>query len=889
MPFVPATAWILSFVLLGSGENVPLDVRFPDGTEVFHCTFDPTWDANYDGWPDQWTRRRGPGYPHYLRMQINDEASPSGNHCLRMEMDGGAATAYSPPIQVCSLFSYVMEAYLRADGLEHSTVFLSVTFLDEERQRLETVTSKQFRQTDGWQKVRIGPIAPADDNVRFAIIALHVEPSDREDLRGSAGFADIWLARLPRMTLSANQSHNLFFDTRDVEILCHASGFTSSNPTVSLRLTDAVGNDLCREDRQLEVRTAETHVAVSLETFAEGASGLVGETRWRPDIPGPGFYRVEAAMHDESELVYQRRLGLALIDSRETVPNIEFGWTLPGRGQALPSPLLGQLIRQVGIGRVKYPLWFGDERNEQEVEREVGFIERLGTAGIELIGMLDKPPQSLRSKLSNLDRQDAASIFAPDPKVWYPFLEPVMTRLATRVRWWQLGNDLDTSFVDTANPVAKLREVKAELDRIGQNVSVGLAWPWTHEFPSAGKQPIPWRFVALSAEPVLTAQELAVSLEASKGLGASRWVALQPLSTADYSPEVRATDLVFRMIAAKIHGADAIFCPDPFNDERGLMNRDGTPGELLFPWRIASMALGGATYLGRLDLPNGSPNHVFTRRDDAVMIVWSWQPTEEVVQLGSHVVQLDLWGHETPLRTKGDQQRVEVTRVPTFLVGLNPDIASWRMNCHLAQGKLPSVSAMPHPNSYSFRNTFDHGIVGRATIVAPDGWKVEPSQITFRLAEGESMEQPFTVTLPFDATTGRHPVRIDFDIQTVPAQQFSVYRHIDVGLGFVYIEIETRWNDRDELEVVQRMVNDGPGSVTFRCQLFIPGMRRMMTQVVNLARGYNEQVYPLFDATGLVGETLWLRAEEVNGPRVLNYRCNVPSRKMDVSSPAPSP
>ncbi|MDZ7618343.1 MAG: hypothetical protein U1E05_15160, partial [Patescibacteria group bacterium] len=255
MPFVPATAWILSFALLGTGENVPLDVRFPDGIEVFHCDFDASWDTNYDGWPDQWTRRRGPGYPHYLQIQIREEPSPSGSHCLRMDMDGGAATAYSPPIQVCSLYSYVVEAYLRTDGLEYSTAFVSITFLNEERQRLETATSERFQKTDGWQKIRIGPIAPADEGTRFAIVALHVEPGRREDLRGSAAFDDVWVARLPRMTLSTNQSHNLFFDTRDVEVVCRASGFTSSNPTVSLRLTDAKGNDLCQEQRPLEVRT----------------------------------------------------------------------------------------------------------------------------------------------------------------------------------------------------------------------------------------------------------------------------------------------------------------------------------------------------------------------------------------------------------------------------------------------------------------------------------------------------------------------------------------------------------------------------------------------------------------------------------------------------------
>ncbi len=883
-----ATAWLLPSLLLADGATVPLDTRFPDGAEVFHCTFDSSWDANFDGWPDQWTRRRGPGYPHYIEMQIREEPSPAGNRCFRIEMDGGAATAYSPPIQVCPLFSYVMEGYVRTDGLEHDEAFLSLTFLDEQRRRLETVASERFQKTDGWRKVRIGPVAPASEDARFAIIALHVEPGKREDLRGSAAFDDIWLARLPRMALSSNQSHNLFFDSRDVEILCRASGFTRTDPRVTLRLIDALGNDLCREERQLEVETAETNVAVSLETFAEGASGLVGETRWRPELPGPGFYYVEAAMQDESTLTYQRRLSLALIDTQDVAPHSEFGWTLPNRGDALPPVLLGQLIRQVGIGRVKYPLWFGDERTEQEVERVVGFVERLSTAGIELIGLLDKPPQALRSKYAGVEWRGAAAVFAPDPKVWYPFLEPVMTRLATRVRWWQLGNDLDTSFVTSVDPAAKLKEVKAELDRIGQDVNVGIAWPWLHELPPTGKQPPPWRFLAFSAEPVLTAEELATYLDASKGVSASRWVVLEPLSITDYSADVRATDLVFRMMAAKMHGADAIFCPDPFNDERGLMNRDGTPGELLMPWRVASLALGGANHLGSIDLPNGSPNQVFGKGQEAVMIVWAWRPTEEVIHLGSKARQVDLWGHETPLRTQEGRQVIEVTRAPTFVTGLDASIARWQMNCRFAQEKLPSVSAAPHPNSCTFQNTFDRGIAGQATIIAPEGWNIQPSQITFRLAEGESMKQPFTITLPFDATTGRHPVRIDFEIQTTPSEKFSVFRNFDVGLGVVHIEVEARLNDQGELEVVQRMVNEGSERVTFRCQLFIPGRRRMMTQVVNLANGYDEQVYRIPEGAGLAGETLWLRGEEVNGPRVLNYRFIAPAPK-PVSSPTPSP
>ena len=35
------------------------------------------------------------------------------------------------------------------------------------------------------------------------------------------------------------------------------------------------------------------------------------------------------------------------------------------------------------------------------------------------------------------------------------------------------------------------------------------------------------------------------------------------------------------MLAAKIQGAEAVFVPQPFDDEQGVMSIDGSPGELL--------------------------------------------------------------------------------------------------------------------------------------------------------------------------------------------------------------------------------------------------------------------------------------------------------------------
>ena len=107
----------------------------------------------------------------------------------------------------------------------------------------------------------------------------------------------------------------------------------------------------------------------------------------------------------------------------------------------------------------------------------------------------------------------------------------------------------------------------------------------------------------------------------------------------------RASAFVHRLVNAKLNGADAIIVAKPFNDENGLMRADGMPAELLLPWRTTAAMLGGAQYLGQMQLPNDSPNHVFLRPDgQVVMVVWNREPTREVLYLGDNVQQIDMLG-----------------------------------------------------------------------------------------------------------------------------------------------------------------------------------------------------------------------------------------------------
>jgi hypothetical protein len=220
-----------AFLIVATLGAAPIDARYPQAVEVYSCGFERGTDRNYDGWPDDWTRRRGPGYPHYLQVQISQEPSPEGEQCLRMALDGGAALAQSPVIDIEPAASYVLEAYIRTQSLVHDEAQLAVTFLDANRQTLETVRLPGVRDATDWRKVRLGPVATNHATARYAVIVLSVGPVDGEDLRGAALFDDLWFGRLPRMSVRTNRPFNVFQPADTVGSSARSPASTKSRGT----------------------------------------------------------------------------------------------------------------------------------------------------------------------------------------------------------------------------------------------------------------------------------------------------------------------------------------------------------------------------------------------------------------------------------------------------------------------------------------------------------------------------------------------------------------------------------------------------------------------------------------------------------------------------------
>ncbi|MEX2140045.1 MAG: hypothetical protein WD894_12340 [Pirellulales bacterium] len=883
--------------------------RPPEAVELFNCDFGPAWDANFDNWPDRWSREQSVDFPHYLKIGIVDDPSPKNSaaaepsqapqRALRVELNGGAAAVHTPPIEVHAMYTYVVEAYVRTEGLKHDEACLALTFLDANNKPLETIRSEPIRRTTDWTKVRIGPVASTSQQVESALVTLHLGPTDKVDLKGFAWFKDIWLGRLPRMTLTADHRSHLYFDNETPQITCSASGFAEQHTKVIFELLDVRGDVAARGDVGLvakqDTRSSTTPWRAGAGRGAQADTTGTGEAEitpsksaeppsddqrphsaapifagtavWEPRLPKPGFYRVRVEMPGKTGVANRREISLALARRLPAPVGGEFGWSLPTGEETLTLTQLAEVMGHSGCNWCKFPLW--DESHPADREEQlVWFAERLGLRRIELVGLLSQPPEALQKQLFGAESQQAAGIFSMPTQMWYPSLEPIMTRLSLKVRWWQLGLDRDQSFVGYPELGKKIEQLKKQFTRYGQRVNLGMGWSWLKELPA--EKPT-WDFLTLSADPPLTWEEQITYLRATKDRGYLRWVVLDPLPRDHYSLETRTADLAMRMIAAKMEGADGVFVPQAFSDSAGILNQDGTVGELFIPWRTAAHVLAGAKPLGSLQLPSNCRTQVFQRGEEIVMAIWSDQPTSVSLFLGEDARQIDLWGRETRLPMDKGVQTLQVGPTPIFVTQISAALMRTQMSVQFEHTKLASLFGQPQYNGVTFKSYFPQSIRGQVRIVTPGTWKVAPKDIDFKTAPGETMYQQFEVALPQDATTGRQLLRLDFDLTADSRYQFSIYRQLEVGLSDVYGEAFTRLNENGELEVEQRITNETDEVLSFKCYLYPPDRKRLMMHVEDHGRGVDVKTFRLYDGEKLLNQTLFLRAVEINGPRILNY------------------
>ena len=870
-------SYVSSLLILATLAIPVSEDRHIDAVEIFSCDFGDSWDRNYDGWPDRWTRRRGADWPHYVNIYLGNGDKRVKDPSLTIDLNGGSAEASSPPIAVSKKFSYVLEGRIQTAGLINSRAQVRIDFCDDDLRVLESASSKWFTGSNEWTDIRVGPVDIERSEVTVARITLHVDQRGHVDLSGHVSLDNVWVARMPRMTVRTNSPYNVYTDPRKVVVACDLSGILERDPNIRFELLDASSHQLEDNTIRLDGRLITERLRKASDIISSSITlpdGYEGSTEWRPPIRQFGFYRVKVSMQTARGTLKESIISIAVVPPIAKHSQGEFGWSLAGDETPLSLDNLAELLPRVGVSWVKLPVWYGLSE-PQRGDELIRFTEQLGAEDIEVVGVLDKAPSDIDfGKVIADDLSIADLLSGEDPSAWLPSLDAVLTRLSLRVRWWQLGNDWDTSYSDFHRLGQELKELRGKLFRFGQDVNLRIGWPWTKA--STTSKNVSWDFQQQSTTPGLTSEEMASYLNLPRPPGVTRWTLIEPLSRRIYDLETRTKSLVQQMISAKIHGADGIFIAAPFDNDRGLMSDAGTPTELLLPWRTTASLLSGTTYLGTLSLPEGSENRLFeTPEGEVLMVIWGRSPRKEVLYLGEHVRVVDAWGRSKPPAKQENRQIIETDVLPKFVLGLNPQIAKWRMNAHFTEKNIPSVFGSTHANAIEIKNPFDQGAGGYVTLIPPKGWHMLPAKVDFKLSAGESSRRPFQIVLPFDANSGNAMVRADFTFSADQSYHFSIYRDLTVGNEDIKIELHTRLSPDGTLIVEQRMVNHSAKKLDFKCLLYTAGRRRQRMQVFRLGNTHDVKTYAYQNGKELIGQELWLRAEELGGTRILNHRITI--------------
>ncbi len=617
-----ASAWFP----LRAKEEKP---RYLDAITIFQCDFGEEWDVNYDGWPDRWRRERGPDHPHYVEMEIAKDPGINQGRCLQICLDGARARVFSPPIRVLPKFSYQLELKLKTSGLEHSRVTIVLDFMTASGEVVQTHRSEPFGQTKGWIDVKIGKFRPMFPSIDRVVVRLEVERGDRGDLNGVVSLADLWLSRWPSMEVTTNSRFNVYDDPDNVVITCSLAGIAEQQPIIKFQLLDATQTELLKEGavgmktlagRIISEESRQT--SEMIDGDGKHSDGYEGSTQWEPNIRDNGeygFYRVHVSMISKNGGVMdQRTITLAVVKEIKSslTSNIkpakgEFGWSLPESvprfGKPLDFATLQELLPLAGVSWVKVPVWF--PREEQARGDEIiQFAERLAATDIETVGVIQSPEKWESGSDSGSEGSDIEFIFRKDPSSWLPLFDHVMNRLSLRLRWWQLGYDHDTSFVGYEDLNDKVAEIRRQLYRFGQDIRLGIGWRW-NEAPLEGN--LSWDYEQLSADPALRSAQLDEKLVTRPVGAAPRWVLIEPVveledsaaKTLQEQHEARVREFIKQIVVAKKHGVQGIFVSHPFSGPMGVMSEDGTPGELLLPWRTAATLLGGRATSARCNSP----------------------------------------------------------------------------------------------------------------------------------------------------------------------------------------------------------------------------------------------------------------------------------------------
>ncbi|MDR0392604.1 MAG: hypothetical protein LBH59_11890 [Planctomycetaceae bacterium] len=856
----------------------PLPGQLPrytrSGGTIFRTLFDFSSDADEDGWPDLWTRKRGVErniqFPDYIDIRIVGNRSQFGNNALRMSIEGGSAGIFSPKIRVRRGMCYTVSAFVSTENIIFDEVFISASFYGKNGgEPIVTVRSEGVKGSSGWRKLSIDSFCADNEKIDSVSIGLLTTQGERRDFNAKVYFTNIEVKESPNIKLLMSNNHHIFTSKSGIDVSCMMTGFDPDQDKLKFIIEDAFGRLVASREVEMVIgnRPASQFIVPKNDrwTVFEG----IGTWKELP-IGSSGFYRIRVetpqsyikslqfpvGVFFEDPLRNSPPLTFVVIDQAAVVQDGIYGWNLDGWDLGDIYDRRFQLSLS-GVSRLKIPAWIlsGDQARRRQL---LQISEAFTPLGMQLTGILSPVPQVIKDRIK-IGNVNAAAIFAIPPSTWTESIQMTIQENSLLVKNWQLTGDEDLSLSNIPEFDRDFLDVRRNFDRKNLGIGLGVAWDWSQPLPimstatvsGTDQNSIPRDFISLYTSDEMTASDLDQCLLSVSSANIHKWVSLKVLSDEYYDLPCRITDIVRKMVIGKVSGAGAVFLSKPISNRNGVLNEDGTPNEIFPAWRTTSVLLSGRDYLGQVKLPNRSTNYNFVDHfgGETVMVVWNDSasedlPVEETLYLGENVEVIDVWGKHITPELSGRNHKIVVGQIPIFVRGLDTDIVRLRLGFKLDRVEIPSRTNNEEQIPFTFANNTNSPINAQFTVIEPreNTWIIK-SPTPLALDAGNVGKSNFGLTLNSQANTGLQKFRFDVVSSGMVFRRFSIYDEIYIGEREVKLEFSSRMNRVGDIEVTQAFINNGERERSYICRLRVRGREYLQTFVIRQGFGRVEHTY----------------------------------------------
>lgn len=891
--------------------------------------FDERPLGNFEDVPIAWRRMDGEGLPFYSDGRFDFDFGHDAPPSYRLDLRGGSIgyEYFRNDLAVSPQSDYLIEAYIRTEGLENARAFLAIYLVDRLGEpipgsaMISPAVNASLDVSPTWHHVQIDlsidfPQAHAlrlqmwvlQDYVWSEPPAGVVDPIVRQDVDATVWFDDIAVYRMPRVRLALTNPATIVQPGRSESFRVDVHNATLRSLLAMLTVTDDAD----------EVRFA-THKDVP-PTESRQLDIPV------PPLP-PGRYHARVELGTKDETLIERSIHFSVLaplfdsDIRYEDFGVDVG---PWRGGSVDGA--AELIRALGCGSNRIGVaMIGTPENAQEARhldeiRELArqlVLSRIETTGVIL------PPSLLER---GGDPGSTFSMLGTEGD-WHAQFGPVFAFLGDLLFSWQLGQEA----VELRQPrmwnAQTVLEVGKRLERfiaVPQMVIPRSVWdteptqlltgfferdaaptydgqasagndagvnavelirerPYAYSFwfpASLPAQAFPWHLSFWFEPETDQAFEGGPAHSTLGARGPEHWIALEPDRSPTLTDAARITDLARRVALAKSVNPDRLYVSAPFQLTTAGGGWTWEPTAEYIPLRTLFHFLSGRQAIAALQLDHDAIGLLFMGPHGSALVLWTWQREVDapVVELyvGASAYAVDLNGERHRLDRDGVKARVVLTPEPLILEDVDAPLLLLQDSFNVEPRFIQLHDPDPPP-VLALKNHYAARLLGTLDLTAPAGWDVVPPQIRVELTAGQPLSEVLHFLIPPRQVASERVLRVDLNVR----EPYPVELHFDVplrvGLRDITVEATAWWQD-DTLVVEQTLHNRSSRTVSFTSFCQVPRRAQQESVFLEVPPGdIRATTYQFPQARDLAGESVWTGIEEIDGERALDQLVTIPS------------